>query len=350
MKKKNVFIKKLAGTALAFSLALASAAGISASMDVQQAEAATGLNMGGFTIRCYPYTNSNFTVYNCTSDNRTKIGTCYGSSDLITISGVGTDGWSCITYPTSRGSKTGYCETYQLFANPDFAGTVGVVQNNITTYTKSGCSKKYGTTTKNDQVFILGYADGNTQILYPCSDYFKAAWIQGTYTISNGRLISGNASESTASSLDNLVGQTIADMGSTCYSSENLSYNGGYKGQCTWYAYGRFLELTGIKLKTAPNAKKWLSANSNDERVSVLYGSGNIRAKSIAVRKTGTYGHVMIVEDVTYENGSPAYVYFTECNTDGNGRYDAGKDCILKKMSYADFIAKKNPAGYIAAK
>ena len=54
----------------------------------------------------------------------------------------------------------------------------------------------------------------------------------------------------------------------------------------------------------------------------------------------------MFVEDVVYENGI-RYVYFTECNTDGNGRYDPGKDCIVKKLSYSNFVSQKNPSGYI---
>ena len=54
----------------------------------------------------------------------------------------------------------------------------------------------------------------------------------------------------------------------------------------------------------------------------------------------------MFVEDVTFENRIQ-YVYYTECNADGNGIYNAGKDCIVKKLSYSEFKRTKNPAGYI---
>ncbi len=38
----------------------------------------------------------------------------------------------------------------------------------------------------------------------------------------------------------------------------------------------------------------------------------------------------MFVENVTYSNGSPQYVYFTECNADVNGVHNAGSDSSVK--------------------
>lgn len=162
------------------------------------------------------------------------------------------------------------------------------------------------------------------------------------------------SSQATTTNWDSKVGTTVASIRSNdAYtkwynSTGNVSAAGGYDGQCTWYAYGRFYEVNGIQLGSAPHAKYWLSQNSGNSKVHVLYGASAIRAKAIAVRTTGTYGHVMFIEYVTYNaNGSPAYVYFTECNTDNNGTYDAGKDCVLQKMTYEEFVSKKNPAGFI---
>lgn len=149
---------------------------------------------------------------------------------------------------------------------------------------------------------------------------------------------------------DSLVGTTVADLNSKYYTTDNISYVGGYKGQCTWYAFGRFYQVTGIKLPSARNAKYWLSDNRSNSKVTVTYDSSQIKAKSIAVRTSGKYGHVLFIEEVTYKNGSPEYVYFTECNTDGNGTYNAGKDCIVQKMSYSQFIKTKNIVGYISVK
>ena len=167
---------------------------------------------------------------------------------------------------------------------------------------------------------------------------------------SSGGTSQADGAASDLTDWDSLVGKTVADIGSTYYTTDNISYQGGYKGQCTWYAYGRFYETTGIKLGRAGNAQTWLSDNAANSNVTVAYGAAAIQPKSIAVRTSGKYGHVMFIENVTYNNGSPEYVYFTECNADGNGVYNAGSDCIVKKLSYSDFISKKKPAGYISAK
>jgi len=151
------------------------------------------------------------------------------------------------------------------------------------------------------------------------------------------------------------IGQTISsvdDRNSKYYwSNENMSYAGGFDGECTWYAYGRFSEKTGIKLNSARPAKCWLSENENDPRVSVSYDISAIKPNSIAVRTTGKDGHVMFIEHVTYDkDGKPAMIYFTESNADGNSQYDPGIDGVLKCLSYQDFISQKNPAGYITKK
>ena len=160
-----------------------------------------------------------------------------------------------------------------------------------------------------------------------------------------------------ASSKDwgSLVGKTVANIkdGSSYtkwYGSGNISAKAGYDGECTWYALGRFYEVTGIALKTAPHAKKWLSANKDDTRVKILNGADKIVSGSICVNTGGTYGHVMYIEYVEYENDKPVTVYFTECNYDGNSSYNAGKDCILQKMSYSKFVSQRSPDGYIVAK
>lgn len=199
--------------------------------------AATGINMQGTTIKTYAYSNSNFPIYNRTSRNKTKIGTCYGKSDLITIHAVGTDGWSTVTIPVTGTSKTktGYCLTSYLFQNINFSGSTGTVQvSDITTYRKSDCSVKYGTTTKGDSVFILGSASGNTQILYPCGSYYKAAWIKGQYMISNGKLQAPTTSVNSSNNKKQLA--TIQDgyyrIRSSINNSQVLDIDRGSKADC----------------------------------------------------------------------------------------------------------------------
>ncbi len=135
-------------------------------------------------------------------------------------------------------------------------------------------------------------------------------------------------------------------------------YNNGFtKGQCTWYAYGRFCEDNGFeKLDVNGNAKKWLD-NCKDENVYVERDVTNIVPNSIAVDyKTSDLshpGHVTYIEHVTYdENGDPVDVYFTEANWDSNGAYNEGTDAIVKKLPYSEFIDRgtHKVLGYIIPK
>lgn len=129
-------------------------------------------------------------------------------------------------------------------------------------------------------------------------------------------------------------------------------------GQCTWYAYGRFYEDTGIELSMTEytDAKLWLN-KCNDDRVNVIRDPYAIVPNSIAVDHKTTNsnhaGHVLYVEHVTYdENGTPVEVYFTECNWDSNETFNPGVDGIVKKLSFKNFIKRGEHAilGYIAAK
>ena len=187
--------------------------------------------------------------------------------------------------------------------------------------------------------------------------YDKKIAEQNKYLAINYAAVKIMSDKLTENEWDSLVGTTVASIknGSSYTkwynSSNNVSAKGGYTGQCTWYALGRFYEVTGINLGKAPHAKSWLSANKNNTNVKILYGASNIVPKSIAVDTNGTYGHVVFIEHVEYDSdGNPQYVYFTECNWDCNGTYNSGKDCILKKMTYSAFITQRSPDGYIVAK
>ena len=158
------------------------------------AKAATGLHLGSLTIKMYPCSSSHFPVYDSTGENKVQIGTCF-YTDLITVDSVGVDGYSGMTYPISGNrTKSGYCETKYLFANPDFEGMIGVnPENAITTYTKSDCKTKFGTSTEGDACLILGYQNQNgsiaTQLLYSCTNYWKVGWLNGAYVVSDGKLV-----------------------------------------------------------------------------------------------------------------------------------------------------------------
>ena len=225
---------------------------------------------------------------------------------------------------------------------------VNPASQKITVIHQSGNGKYYdGTKTVNNSTDPNTSWGINEEISY--NTLFSDGYIPITCEV----LANGEVTEN----WDDLVGQTLASIKSDSgytkwYGSENVSAKYGYDGQCTWYALGRFYEVTGVKLTTAPNAKLWLTTNANNSKVNVVYGAANIVAKSIAVDDDiGNYGHVLFIEHVTYDaNGNPKEVYFTECNWDCNGVYNAGKDCILQKMTYSTFVSKRSPDGYIIAK
>lgn len=147
------------------------------------------------------------------------------------------------------------------------------------------------------------------------------------------------------------LGNITDESGYTDYYNKKFS-----KGQCTWYAYGRFYETTDIDINISGDAKTWLD-NCDDDRVSVERDLAKIQPHSIAVDYKTTDskhpGHVTYIEHVTYdENGNPVDVYFTESNWDSNNVYNEGVDGIVKKLSYENFINRGNHKviGYIVPK
>lgn len=152
-------------------------------------------------------------------------------------------------------------------------------------------------------------------------------------------------STQTTTDLKEREGTIIADINGENYcSNKNMSYAGGFKGECTWYAYGRFMEVTGISLNSARHAKTWLDNNAGDNRVKITYGWENIQSPAIAVNESGAYGHVMFIEGVEYNaDGTPAYVYLTEANNSA-----VKPDGILQKLTYDQFKGK-GISGYITA-
>jgi uncharacterized protein YgiM (DUF1202 family) len=96
-------------------------------------------------------------------------------------------------------------------------------------------------------------------------------------------------------------------------------YSGGkqIKGNCTWYAWGRAWEITGIKPTDAGfigNAYEWWDANKNSGKYQ--YGSqprvGAIAVWNSSLPNAGGDGHVAIVEKI--DNGK---VYISESTWNG---------------------------------
>lgn len=305
------------------------------------------------------YRDSNCSVRGTSSPAKSYNASIY-KNDVCRILKI-TSSYMQVQYPTSSGYRTGYIKRSALL---EVSAPTAVVtsQSKVTSYAAAG-GKTYGYVSKGDKVYACGQSGQYTAVIYPArsgSRAYKLAYVKTSdynAALAPAKQSSSSSAPASSSSWDSKVGKTVASIKSGSsygyyYNSKgNISAAGGYTGECTWYAYGRFHEVNKIALNSAPHAKKWLSRNESDSRVKVVYGAEKIASKSIAVRTSGTYGHVMFIEHVTFsKNGSPAWVYFTECNTDGNSTYNAGKDCVLQKMTYSDFVSTKKPAGYILKK
>lgn len=126
------------------------------------------------------------------------------------------------------------------------------------------------------------------------------------------------------------------------YNSKNILTKAGYKGQCTWYAYGRALESTNKKMPTG-NARTWLAS-----AVAKGYETGSYPApNSVVVLAGRTYGHVAYVEaydgeKITISEGNSS----NPCPNSGSGCNQveyakAHANEMVRNKTYNSFIDYK---------
>ncbi len=127
----------------------------------------------------------------------------------------------------------------------------------------------------------------------------------------------------------------------------------GSLGQCTWYAKGRFIELYGTMLFENPfyggGVNTWVEkAQSSDcPDVDGVTDPEKITAGSIAVFE----GHALFVEWVEYDaSGNPTKVYFTEANTQHDGKYHPDQDAKVQVIDFEKFIVRQPFIGYVTVK
>ena len=118
--------------------------------------------------------------------------------------------------------------------------------------------------------------------------------------------------------LDYLLGLPIGEI-----HNEKI-YQRFAKGQCTWYAWGRFHEVHHKRIRF--KAKAGLDAKLWPELVVNCKIDNNLTEQCVAVSLLGRYGHLVFIEHI--HNG---FIYYTEANGDANGIYNHGVDCVLRR-------------------
>lgn len=208
------------------------------------------------TRKCYTISSGNTPVYSNTGLTVHK-GTIYGS-DEITVSTV-TGTYCRVTYPISRGTKSGYIHTSAILW-----GTTGnnyTSTGKITTYKRPGGSS-YGYVSKGDIVKVLGSNGSYTQIKYPVSYGYKYAFITNLDT--NTYLYGG--------------GNSYVDVAAGTYyfqsavaSGKSLDVSGGYSADNTniqiWDSNGTDAQKFSIS-KLSSGWYKILNANGKAVDVS----------------------------------------------------------------------------------
>ena len=118
-----------------------------------------------------------------------------------------------------------------------------------------------------------------------------------------------------------------ANLKSESYNSKNTLATSGFKGQCTWYSFGRALELFNKKMPTG-NAQTWLSS-----AIAMGYQTGTQPSyNSVVVLMGHKFGHVAYVE---------AYDGKTITISEGNVGNKCSSDDSCSQVEYANEHAEE---------
>ena len=121
--------------------------------------------------------------------------------------------------------------------------------------------------------------------------------------------------------------ETSADLKSDNYNSKNTLATSVYKGQCTWFSFGRALEVSGKKMPTG-NAQTWLTS-----AIAMGYKTGTQpSANSVVVLMGRKFGHVAFVE--AYDGNSITI-------SEGNVGNKCSNDDSCSQVEYANEHAEE---------
>lgn len=148
----------------------------------------------------------------------------------------------------------------------------------------------------------------------------------------------------------NAIGNYGVNLNSSSYSSLNPYYISGFKGECTWYCWGRVHEKLGVSLPCTGYAYQWVSQATGWTAVDTTPS-----ANSVMVDTSGGTGHVMFVEKIEgnimytteanyidWQTGIKHEYWEDRVNMNTMYRLD-GKYTISGTMQYIHFAGHYNP-------
>jgi len=125
----------------------------------------------------YVLGSSNVTTYSTSSG--TKVSGSIYPNDLCKILDATGTYWK-VSYPTSSGSKTAYCNKSDILSNTSYCKRISI-DSNETVYRKSDMRTSFGTVFTSDTLYMLSpISNGKAQIIYNVSGGYKIGWIYAT--------------------------------------------------------------------------------------------------------------------------------------------------------------------------
>lgn len=212
------------------------------------------------TIRSYTIGSGNTTVYSNTRLSK-RYGTIYGSDELRVLRV--TDRYCKVTYPVSRGTKTGYIQTRALLTKT--TGGSYRSRAKIIAYKHPG-GGSYGYISGEDTVKVLGTYGNYTQVKYPVSGGYKYAFIA---TSSCNSYITSSQSSSSS-------GGSVSGGYSSGSAAGKLASYGSKQVRCyTLSAQGKVYAYKDVALRNRTTGS-YISCASDEvyvQSVNLSYGS-----------------------------------------------------------------------------
>ena len=230
--------------------------------------------------------------------------------DYVIISQIRSDGWAYGSYPVGRSRAYRWFRADDLVNNIRFQKQKKYAPWSFTyTYANPQHKKQFDSFSNNEPIIVISDSGQSRQFIAKRKNGgYQLAWAPYWDCWDQP-------------DWSKLLGKTVANVNSDYYKKKFS------RGQCTWYAFGRAYEVLGtplvFKADSGLDAKNW--GNMVKGRVV----NGQISSRCVGVRPTRGkgHGHVIFIEYVDSD-----YVYYTDCNSDGNDVYNPGKDAVVKRQ------------------